>query len=112
MGSRTGTMLVLAGHGLAHGDMSAYNLLLHRGRLVMIDVPQVVDVIANPRGVHFLDRDAANAAAWFIARGLTRQMIDARAPGSAGSPGHAPPGWVLPAPEDLAAVLRDEARHH
>jgi RIO kinase 1 len=106
------SMLVLASHGLAHGDMSAYNLLLHRGRLVMIDVPQVVDVIANPRGVHFLDRDAANVAAWFTARGLTRQMIDARAPEDAGRTSHARPGRVLPAPEDLAAVLRNEARHH
>jgi serine/threonine-protein kinase RIO1 len=46
------------------------------------------------------------------ARDLTRQRIDARAPEGAGRPSHAPPGWVLPAPEDLAAVLRDEARHH
>ncbi len=107
------SMLVLAGHGLAHGDMSAYNLLLHRGRLVMIDVPQVVDVIANPNGAHFLDRDAASAAAWFTARGLTGQMIGARALEEAvGRPSHAPPSWVLPAPQDLAAVLRDEARCH
>ena len=37
----------------------------------MIDLPQVVDVIANPRGAEFLDRDAANVARWFSARGLT-----------------------------------------
>ena len=35
----------LARDGLAHGDLSAYNLLVHDGRLVMIDLPQVVDVI-------------------------------------------------------------------
>jgi RIO kinase 1 len=51
-------LTTLAGAGLAHGDMSAYNLLVHRGRLIMIDLPQVVDVITNPRGAQFLDRDA------------------------------------------------------
>jgi len=82
-------LLVLAACGLAHGDLSAYNLLVHRGRLIMIDLPQVVDVIANPRGAEFLDRDAANVARWFSARGLS---------------------GVSPAPEDLPALLRREAR--
>jgi RIO kinase 1 len=63
-------LLTLAGHGLAHGDLSAYNLLVHRGRLVMIDLPQVVDVIAHPNGRSFLTRDARNIATWFAARGL------------------------------------------
>ena len=82
-------LVVLAAHGLAHGDLSAYNLLVHRGRLIMIDLPQVVDVIANPRGGEFLDRDAANVARWFTARGLS---------------------GVSPAPEELPALLRREAR--
>ncbi len=82
-------LATLAGHGLAHGDMSAYNLLVHRGRLIMIDLPQVVDVIANPRGAQFLDRDAANVAKWFSARGLS---------------------GAEPAPAELAALLRREAR--
>jgi RIO kinase 1 len=63
-------LCTLARHGLAHGDLSAYNLLVHRGKLVMIDLPQVVDVIAHPNGRSFLTRDARNAAAWFAARGL------------------------------------------
>ena len=82
-------LVTLARYGLAHGDLSAYNLLVHRGRLVLIDLPQVIDVIANPRGAEFLDRDAANVARWFTARGLT-----------VGAPG----------PDDLAALLRREAR--
>jgi RIO kinase 1 len=82
-------LVTMARLGLAHGDMSAYNLLVQRGRLVMIDLPQVVDVIANPGGPGFLDRDAANVARWFTARGLT---------------------GVAPGPEDLAALLRREAR--
>jgi RIO kinase 1 len=64
------SLRTLARHGLAHGDLSAYNLLVHRGRLVMIDLPQVVDVIAHPNGQSFLTRDARNAATWFAARGL------------------------------------------
>ena len=63
-------MSTLARAGLAHGDLSPYNLLVHHGRLVMIDLPQVVDVIANPNGRGFLERDARNVATWFAARGL------------------------------------------
>jgi RIO kinase 1 len=82
-------LVVLAARGLAHGDLSAYNLLVHRGRLIMIDLPQVVDVIANPRGAEFLDRDASNVARWFSARGLS---------------------GVSPEPGELPALLRREAR--
>jgi RIO kinase 1 len=64
-------LAALAGLGFAHGDLSPYNLLVHDGRLVMIDLPQVVDVIAHPNGRGYLDRDARNVAAWFAARGLT-----------------------------------------
>lgn len=34
------------------------------------DLPQVVDVVANPRGTEFLLRDCENMCAWFAARGL------------------------------------------
>jgi len=66
----------LARLGFAHGDLSAFNLLVHRGRLLMIDMPQVVDVITNPRGGEFLDRDAANISRWFAARGLTGSDLE------------------------------------
>jgi RIO kinase 1 len=82
-------LTAMARLGYAHGDMSAYNLLAWRGRLYIIDVPQLVDVIANPRGGHFLDRDAANVARWFASRGLS---------------------GVSPDPAELAALLRAEAR--
>ena len=59
----------LAAAGFAHGDLSAYNLLVHHGRLVMIDLPQVVDIIANPGGRGFLERDARNVATWFAKAG-------------------------------------------
>jgi RIO kinase 1 len=62
-------LVLLARSGLAHGDLSAYNLLVHSGRLVLIDLPQVVDVVANPQGAAFLDRDAVNVATWFDRHG-------------------------------------------
>src|SRR5439155_19137056 len=63
-------LVVLARSGLSHGDLSPYNLLVHDGRLVMIDLPQIVDVVANPQGPSFMDRDAANVATWFAAHGV------------------------------------------
>jgi RIO kinase 1 len=63
-------MRLLARAGLAHGDLSAYNLLVHRGRLVMIDLPQVVDLVANPQGPDYLHRDCENVCKWFASRGL------------------------------------------
>ena len=62
---------VLALAGFAHGDLSAYNVLVDNGRIVLIDVPQAVDLVGNPRGADFLRRDCANIASWFTARGLT-----------------------------------------
>lgn len=57
-------------HGLVHGDLSAYNLLAAGERIVVIDLPQVVDLVSNPRGHDFLMRDCANVCAWFRSRGL------------------------------------------
>ncbi|MGH3978636.1 MAG: serine protein kinase RIO [Pseudonocardiaceae bacterium] len=72
-------LLLLAGEGLAHGDLSPFNLLVHRGRLVLIDLPQVVDVVANPQGPAFLSRDVHTVTAWFAARGLPPEVADAGA---------------------------------
>ena len=66
----TEALVGLAGQGLTHGDLSAYNLLVHDGRLVLIDLPQVVDVVGNPQGPQFLARDVRRIAEWFGARGL------------------------------------------
>jgi RIO kinase 1 len=63
-------MYELALRGWAHGDLSPYNVLLHDQRLVVIDWPQIVDVIGNPRGPEFLERDCHTMCTWFVARGL------------------------------------------
>nr|WP_184999165.1 RIO1 family regulatory kinase/ATPase [Actinoplanes digitatis] len=66
----TEALSVLARTQIAHGDLSPYNTLVHQGRLVIIDMPQIVDLIANPQGGEFLARDVRNVAGWFTARGL------------------------------------------
>jgi RIO kinase 1 len=63
-------MTALAGIGLAHGDLSPYNILAAGERLVIIDLPQVVDVVANPKGTDYLLRDCHNVCTWFARRGL------------------------------------------
>lgn len=65
-----GAMRELARAGLAHGDLSPYNVLAQGERIVMIDLPQVIDVVGNPKGMEFLLRDCHNMAAYFTSRGL------------------------------------------
>jgi len=65
-----GILEAFARAGFAHGDLSPYNLLDHDGRIVVIDLPQIVDVAANPQGFDFLHRDVVNVSAWFARRGL------------------------------------------
>ena len=60
----------LARHGIVHGDLSPYNILAAGERLVVIDLPQVVDLVGNPAGPDFLLRDCTNVCTWFRARGL------------------------------------------
>ena len=62
-------MRALAANGQAHGDLSPYNLLVDDDRVVLIDLPQVVDVVANPNGMDYLRRDCRNICTWFTGRG-------------------------------------------
>ncbi|WP_117000392.1 serine protein kinase RIO [Desertimonas flava] len=80
-------VLALGAAGYTHGDLSPYNVLVHDGRLVLIDLPQVVDLFGNPQGLEFLARDCRNICTWFASRGvdadaeqLTRDVIDAASP--------------------------------
>jgi RIO kinase 1 len=63
-------MAALARMGLAHGDLSPYNILAQGERVVLIDLPQVVDIVGNPQGLDFLMRDCHNVCAWFASRRL------------------------------------------
>ncbi|GAB3659698.1 serine protein kinase RIO [Glycomyces tarimensis] len=62
--------------GFAHGDLSSYNTVVHEGRLIVLDLPQIVDIYANPKGFEFLERDVENLGSWFTARGLNRIEVD------------------------------------
>ncbi len=56
--------------GIVHGDLSAYNILAAGDRLVIIDLPQIVDLVGNPQGMDYLLRDLTNICGWFRSKGL------------------------------------------
>ncbi|MDR5673220.1 serine/threonine-protein kinase Rio1 [Halalkaliarchaeum sp. AArc-GB] len=55
--------------GLVHGDLSEYNLIIHDGELVVIDMGQAVTV-HHPNAGEFLERDCRNVATFFTRQGL------------------------------------------
>ncbi len=61
---------LLVAEGMAHGDLSAYNLLWWQDRLWFIDFPQAVDIAANPQGLGFLHGDVVNVCRWFARHGV------------------------------------------
>ena len=73
-------VLGMAELGLVHGDLSPYNVLVDTRPAepdpVVIDVPQVVDLIANPHGIRFLQRDCENLCTWLRAQGASKTAAD------------------------------------
>lgn len=63
-------MTAFARLGFAHGDLSPYNVLAAGDRLVIIDLPQLVDLAGNVQGAELLARDCKNMCTWFASRGL------------------------------------------
>lgn len=63
-------MTTMVQAGLVHGDLSPYNILAAGERLVIIDLPQLVDLVGNAQGFDFLLRDCTNVCGWFARRGL------------------------------------------
>lgn len=72
-------MALMAQHGLVHGDLSPYNVLADGDRVVIIDLPQAIDLVGNPQGFDFLMRDCANICGWFRSRGLSAEEADEHA---------------------------------
>ncbi len=64
------SLRALTSGGIVHADLSAYNLLWWRGRIVIIDLPQAVEFTTNADAPELLHRDLANVAGWFERRGL------------------------------------------
>jgi RIO kinase 1 len=55
--------------GLVHGDLSEYNLIIHDGELVVIDLGQAVTV-HHRNADDFLRRDCRNVANFFTRQGV------------------------------------------
>jgi RIO kinase 1 len=49
---------------LVHADLSEYNILVHEGKLVIIDVSQSVD-LDHPKALDFLREDCAHINDFF-----------------------------------------------
>jgi len=64
--------------GLIHGDLSEYNMIVHDGELVIIDLGQAVTV-HHPNAGEFLDRDCENVATFFTRQGIDVDPDDLRA---------------------------------
>ena len=62
---------ILLDCGLVHGDLSAYNVLYHQGRLRIIDLPQVVQLDDAVDVWTLFARDLENISAYFSRQGLT-----------------------------------------
>jgi RIO kinase 1 len=55
--------------GLVHGDLSEYNMVIHDGELVVIDLGQAVTE-HHPNAEEFLQRDCENVASFFSRQGM------------------------------------------
>lgn len=55
---------------VVHGDLSAFNILHWRDRLVVIDVPQAIDPRKNTNARELLRRDVANVGRYFRRQGV------------------------------------------
>ena len=56
--------------GLIHGDLSAYNVLIHDGRPYIIDVPQAVDAAVHSEAQRLFTRDVENLTRHFARYGI------------------------------------------
>jgi RIO kinase 1 len=56
---------ILLGLGWVHGDLSEYNILYDRGRIVLIDFPQVADCRNNPKARALFERDIQRVTTYF-----------------------------------------------
>jgi RIO kinase 1 len=56
--------------GWVHGDLSAYNILYHHGRIALIDFPQVASARGNPEARDLLQRDVTRIVQYFARSGV------------------------------------------
>ena len=61
---------------IAHGDLSAYNILIHAGEPVIIDVPQAMALSITPNAFSMMVRDLGNLEDFFMRRGVETSFSD------------------------------------
>lgn len=61
--------IMLQSH-LIHGDLSAYNILYWRGKISIIDWPQVIDPQVNQHARRILERDLTRVCEYFQLQGV------------------------------------------
>ena len=61
---------VMLGLGKVHGDYSTYNLLYWQDKVIIIDVPQMVNIEENPNARELLERDVRSLCTSFRKLGV------------------------------------------
>lgn len=62
--------------GRVHGDLSPYNMLLWHGRIVIIDLPQMLHARWNAAALSVLQRDIGNVVRFFGRYGARASAVD------------------------------------
>lgn len=62
---------LMLGHGLIHGDLSAYNILYWAGEITLIDFPQVIEYRTNTNAYAILQRDVRRICEYFADQSVT-----------------------------------------
>ena len=60
----------IVGSGRVHGDYSAFNILWHDGKAIVIDFPQVMELKHNQNARAFLERDVHSLCKSFLKQGI------------------------------------------
>jgi RIO kinase 1 len=63
-------LAVLVSADRVHGDLSAFNVLWWRGRAVLIDFSQTVEIVTHPAARELLARDVTTLGRYFTRRGV------------------------------------------
>ena len=61
--------------GLVHADLSEYNILVQKGKMVVIDFGQAL-LLSHPRAKEYFERDVKNMANYFTKAGMETKYAD------------------------------------
>lgn len=62
---------IMLQNNLIHGDLSAYNILYWKGKITIIDFPQVTNSLTNGQAYFILQRDVERVCDYFISQGVS-----------------------------------------